>query len=149
MYLYLSDYSSYVSVTYSFVKRWIRNQQWKWIQYILKCPLVSPFPLIEEDHKKIIFHYLYLDQKFSIQIRKSRGPKPLTVILVEDDKSGNDVTSCLLPYMGTGYNFHHLRYTPSDLGYNTLLFHTMNRQGEIQTHTFSMNEVIDLQGIHT
>jgi hypothetical protein len=142
-----STYSSYVSMTYSYLKRWIRNQQWKWIQYYSKFILFSPFPLVEDDHKKITFHYLYQDQQFSIQLRKSRGPKPFTTFLIEDH-GGNDVTSRVLSYMGPGYNFHNIRYTPSELGYQSLFFHIVKKGGDLQILVFNANEVMNFSSIH-
>jgi hypothetical protein len=103
--------------------------------------------LVEEDSKKITFHYLYQDQQFSLQLRKSRGPKPFTVFLIEDN-NGNDVTSCVLSFMGPSYNFHTIRYTPSELGFQTLYFHIVKKGGESQIVVFNTNEVMNFSSIH-
>jgi hypothetical protein len=64
---------------------------------------------------------------------------PSTVIQITDENEDN-VTEDVMEYMGPRHDFHNIKYSPSDLGYQSLDFYMID--GE--TKTFSEKETINL-----
>jgi len=74
-------------------------------------------------------------RRYKIQLITRRMPSPLIQITDEEE---NDVTECVLEYMGPRGDFHNIKYTPSDLGYTVLNFY----KSDGETKSFSEKEII-------
>jgi len=66
-------------------------------------------------------HYVYHGQLYKIRCRHEMGPKKNQVLMIMN-QSSEDVTKEIMSYLGPKGNFHHMRYTPLDLGHAELHF---------------------------
>lgn len=95
-------------------------------------------PLVHSNHK------CFIDLKYRLQSKDFvyrlplviNAPYELRTFYIENEH-GEDVTSHVTAYMGPRFDFHGQLFTPSDLGFQKLLF----REDGI-VHVFGENQII-------
>ena len=94
-------------------------------------------------NKKIgIVSYLYKGSWYKMFIPIKRGPPRIAFI---KDKSGNDVTDVITPFLGPGGSISHspVPVTPKMLGYDNLYFYMLSRN---ESYSFEWDTVIPIPG---
>jgi hypothetical protein len=75
------------------------------------------------DNKTFEVSYVIHGHLYKMIVIPKRGPNNYVLITNED---GVDVSSTIVPYMGSRYDFHRHPFTPRFFGYKSLVFHNVN-----------------------
>ena len=79
---------------------------------------IQPKLIKSKDSYTINYDYNGTDYKILLKINKKRKPN----ILHAFSQNNEDVLDQIIPYLGPFNDFHHIKYTPLDLGFNELRF---------------------------
>lgn len=98
-------------------------------QYIIKLHCIEV--------KKHIYdiEYMIHFNRYRIRVYYKHGPSPFETFLTTD---GTDITSEIQPYVGPNHDFHGIKYTPNDFGYENIIIEYENGD----TKTFNKYEFL-------
>lgn len=81
--------------------------------------------------------YEFRDRNYCFLLKIARGIVPLKSIRDDNDQ---DVTDQVTPYLGPNLDFHGVKLTPKDLGWNSLTFVTLRDE---QEYRFEADQTIN------
>lgn len=90
------------------------------------------------DKNKYILTYYLKGRTYKVVVSTRQGPSKIFQVLDKDD---NDVTDVVEPYLGPNEDFHGLRVTPGDLGYDRLVFN----MSDTREHEYERGEEMTLR----
>ena len=73
---------------------------------------------------------------FKLRVNYKKGPSPY--LHFYDEKTNNDVTELIMPYIGPNHDFHGISYTPKDFGITKLKVEYLNGN----SYVFTADEII-------
>ena len=117
----------WISVQIARIKLWCRDRLIKFIGS----------GLISETNDVLIVTYFIRENKYTIIIPKSKGPRSIRNVYIIKDNDNVDLTDKIRTYLGPYGDFHRIPTTPKMLGYDGLVVNS-----RIGTTIYSANEVI-------
>jgi hypothetical protein len=129
-----SRFNNYVSTCSRYLGMGLTFARCGWILFRIKylkyqVPIPKPTITIEKVKTRLYLTYTYNDQTYKMILSNKRGPSSV-VELREGDK---DVSALITPYLGPNSDWHGIRYTPHQLGLQSLT--VLDIFGEEKTFT--------------
>ena len=87
---------------------------------------------------KYEIEYTINGKNYKIRSNFKKGPCPILKIT---DQNDIDITHDIMPFLGPNYDWHYNKFTPTDFGYNSIIFELRNGNG----YTFTEMDEIKIE----